>query len=80
MLVSLIVFTFPAQILKKSIDPQQNPCDDFYQFSCGNWPKNHPNEISTVTNSTLQIRFDNNMEELIGKLDFIVLYLNYYGY
>ncbi|KPI90938.1 Neprilysin-2 [Papilio xuthus] len=31
-----------AANLALSIDKTAHPCDDFYQYMCGNWPKNHP--------------------------------------
>ncbi|XP_045537018.1 neprilysin-4 [Papilio machaon] len=31
-----------AANLALSIDKTAQPCDDFYQYMCGNWPKNHP--------------------------------------
>ncbi|XP_040064510.3 neprilysin-1-like, partial [Ixodes scapularis] len=42
-----------AQDLALSINPQQKPCDDFYEFVCGNW-----NQSNVLPNSflALQIR------------------------
>ncbi|XP_013136144.1 PREDICTED: neprilysin-2-like [Papilio polytes] len=31
-----------AANLALSIDKTAQPCEDFYQYMCGNWPKNHP--------------------------------------
>lgn len=28
--------------LRQNMDFTVKPCDDFYQFECGNWIKNHP--------------------------------------
>lgn len=31
-----------AANLKLSMDPTADPCDDFYQYTCGRWTSEHP--------------------------------------
>ena len=43
-----------SEYIKNSIDPAVNPCDDFFEFSCGGWIKQNPipksyNDYSTFT-------------------------------
>nr|CAD7423024.1 unnamed protein product [Timema monikensis] len=39
-----------AANLLQSMDPSADPCDNFYQFVCGRWGKEHPTPESAVSN------------------------------
>ncbi|XP_065211492.1 neprilysin-11-like [Planococcus citri] len=54
-----------AQNLKESMDHGADPCEDFYQYACGNWPNVHKNpNDSEITLSTIQLRKGENTAEL----------------
>ncbi|KAL2723788.1 endothelin-converting enzyme isoform X3, partial [Vespula maculifrons] len=40
-----------AASLKESMDTSVDPCDDFYKYTCGRWPQEHPIPDSSLTNS-----------------------------
>ncbi|XP_014603364.1 PREDICTED: neprilysin-1 [Polistes canadensis] len=47
-----------AASLKESMDPSVDPCDDFYKYTCGRWPREHPIPDSSLTNSWFNERTD----------------------
>lgn len=53
-----------AHYMLHAIDPKANPCEDFFQYSCGGWIKNHPIPDSQAFWGTFSSLWDDNMKEM----------------
>lgn len=61
-----------ASQMKKSMDPTVNPCEDFYQYACGNWEKLNPipkDKAGFDTFEILRESLENILKELLEEKD-----------
>jgi len=72
-----------AETLKAGIDPGQDPCHDFYAYTCGGWQKQNPipatesqwNQFNVVDRKLdFQLRGEN---RTVKKLKFVCLKINH---
>ncbi|XP_049768439.1 endothelin-converting enzyme homolog [Schistocerca cancellata] len=47
-----------AANLKRSMDPTADPCEDFYRYTCGGWPRDHPIPGAAYAHSWFDERAD----------------------
>jgi hypothetical protein len=48
-----------AQVMKSYMETSINPCDDFYQYACGNWEQSYQIPQDKFAYSTIQILREN---------------------
>lgn len=61
-----------ADVMLQYMDQSANPCDDFYQYSCGNWEKLNPIPKDKAAYDTFEIlreSLDDVIEELLTSFD-----------
>lgn len=61
-----------ADVMLQYMDQSANPCDDFYQYSCGNWEKLNPIPKDKAAYDTFEIlreSLDDVIEELLTSTD-----------
>lgn len=61
-----------AEVMLQYMDRSVDPCDDFYQYSCGNWEKLNPIPKDKAAYDTFEIlreSLDDVIEELLTSID-----------
>ncbi|CAJ0606402.1 unnamed protein product [Cylicocyclus nassatus] len=59
-------YNIASEILRNSINFSVNPCEDFYEFTCGNWIASHPIPEDKISYDHFQILKAKVQEQLRG--------------
>lgn len=54
-----------AAALKENLNESTNPCEDFFEYSCGAWIRNNPIPSSRISISTFEKLYKKNNEKLL---------------
>ncbi|KHJ99554.1 hypothetical protein OESDEN_00457, partial [Oesophagostomum dentatum] len=59
-------YVVASDMLTKSINFSVDPCEDFFEFTCGNWIANHPIPKHKTSYSQFGVLSDKVQEEMRG--------------
>src|SRR5687767_6976933 len=54
----------PVVLDPANLDPQADPCQDFYQYACGGWIRRHPVPADRSSRSSFSLLQDRNRDIL----------------
>ena len=57
------------------MDPEADPCQDFFQYACGNWIKNNPIPKTKSTWSQFDVLNQQLYEAMKGNIQFTIAFI-----